>query len=407
MINDFNSAEIKIFSITEINKLVKDLLQDNFPSIWVKGEISNFIEASSGHWYFSLKDDGAQVRCTMFRGKNNQVKWIPKNGDLIEAQCNIGLYEQRGDYQLNVSSLQQAGLGKLFEEFNQLKQKLNEEGLFDEEQKKLLPPHPNSIGVITSPDTSVLRDIITTLNRRNKSLKVIIYPTPVQGKMAPQGIISAIKSANQRGEVDILILCRGGGSIEDLWSFNDESVAREIFLSRLPIISAIGHQTDITISDFVADLRAPTPTAAAEIISTSYEELLEDLEYFKSNLFNIIQNKIEQLTQRIDFLEKGLVSPAQKIASQLDLVLALRNRMQVTISSQLEKYREQIKSYKQNLSHLNPNEILSRGYSIILSHNKKIINNASAMSVSDKIKIKFYKGIAEASITKINQNKKL
>ena len=407
MINDFNSAEIKIFSITEINKLVKDLLQDNFPSIWVKGEISNFIEASSGHWYFSLKDDGAQVRCTMFRGKNNQVKWIPKNGDLIEAQCNIGLYEQRGDYQLNVSSLQQAGLGKLFEEFNQLKQKLNEEGLFDEEQKKLLPPHPNSIGVITSPDTSVLRDIITTLNRRNKSLKVIIYPTPVQGKMAPQGIISAIKSANQRREVDILILCRGGGSIEDLWSFNDESVAREIFLSRLPIISAIGHQTDITISDFVADLRAPTPTAAAEIISTSYEELLGDLEYFKSNLFNIVQNKIEQLTQRIDFLEKGLVSPAQKIASQLDLVLALKNRMQVTISSQLEKYREQIKSYKQNLSHLNPNEILSRGYSIILSHNKKIINNTSAMSVSDKIKIKFHKGIAEASITKINQNKKL
>ena len=407
MINDFNSAEIKIFSITEINKLVKDLLQDNFPSIWVKGEISNFIEASSGHWYFSLKDDGAQVRCTMFRGKNNQVKWIPKNGDLIEAQCNIGLYEQRGDYQLNVSSLQQAGLGKLFEEFNQLKQKLNEEGLFDEEQKKSLPPHPNSIGVITSPDASVLRDIITTLNRRNKSLKVIIYPTPVQGKMAPQGIISAIKSANQRREVDILILCRGGGSIEDLWSFNDESVAREIFLSRLPIISAIGHQTDITISDFVADLRAPTPTAAAEIISTSYEELLGDLEYFKSNLFNIVQNKIEQLTQRIDFLEKGLVSPAQKIASQLDLVLALKNRMQVTISSQLEKYREQIKSYKQNLSHLNPNEILSRGYSIILSHNKKIINNTSAMSVSDKIKIKFYKGIAEASITKINQNKKL
>ena len=407
MINDFNSAEIKIFSITEINKLVKELLQNNFPSIWVKGEISNFIEASSGHWYFSLKDDGAQVRCTMFRGKNDQVKWIPKNGDLIEAQCNIGLYEQRGDYQLNVSSLQQAGLGKLFEEFNQLKQKLNEEGLFDEEQKKSLPPHPNSIGVITSPDASVLRDIITTLNRRNKSLKVIIYPTPVQGKMAPQGIISAIKSANQRGEVDILIICRGGGSIEDLWSFNDESVVREIFLSRLPIISAIGHQTDITISDFVADLRAPTPTAAAEIISTSYEELLGDLEYFKSNLFNIIQNKIEQLTQRIDFLEKGLVSPAQKIASQLDLVLALKNRMQVTISSQLEKYREQIKSYKQNLSHLNPNEILSRGYSIILSHNKKIINNTSAMSVSDKIIIKLHKGNAEANITKINLDKKL
>ena len=181
-----------------------------------------------------------------------------------------------------------------------------------------------------------------------------------------------------------------------MWSFNDELVAREIYSSRLPVISAVGHQTDVTISDFVADLRVATPTAAAEIISTSYEELLGNLEYFKSNLSNLIQNKIEQLTQRIDFLEKGLVSPIQKIVLQFDLISGLKNRMQITINSQLEKYREQIKSYKQNLSHLNPNEILSRGYSIILNQNKKIINNASAVSVSDKIKIKFH------SITKIN-----
>ena len=405
MINDFNSAEIKIFSITEINKLVKELLRDNFPTIWVKGEISNFIEASSGHWYFSLKDNNAQVRCTMFKGKNNNVKWNPKNGDLIEAQCDIGLYEQRGDYQLNISSLQQAGLGKLFEEFNQLKQKLDKEGLFDEKQKKALPSYPNSIGVITSSDASVLRDVITTLKRRNKSLKIIIYPTPVQGKESPEGIIDAIKIANQRSEVDILILCRGGGSIEDLWSFNNELVAREIFSSKLPIISAIGHQTDITISDFVADLRAATPTAAAEIISLSHEELLGNLEYFKSNLINIIQNKIEQLNQKIDFLEKALISPTQKIAKQYDSILAFKSRMQVTMNSQLEKYKEQIRSYKQNLDHLNPNEILSRGYSIILNQKKKIINNTSAMNVNDKIKIKFYEGNAEANITKINQDK--
>ena len=402
MINDFNSAEIKIFSITEINKLVKELLQDNFPSIWVKGELSNFIEASSGHWYFTLKDNGAQVRCTMFKGRNSLVKWIPKNGDLIEAQCKIGLYEQRGDYQLNISSLQQAGLGRLFEEFNKLKQKLDSEGLFNQEQKKLLPAYPNCIGVVTSPDAAVLRDVITTLKRRNKSLRIIIYPTPVQGKTAPQGIIEALRLANQRDEADVLILCRGGGSIEDLWSFNDESVVREIYSSSLPIISAVGHQTDITISDFVADLRAPTPTAAAEIISTSYEELLGNLEYFKINLSNIIQNKIEQLNQRIDLLEKGLVSPIQKIASQNDLIQALTNRIQITMRLRLEKYQEQIKSYKQNLSHLNPNEILSRGYSIILNQNKKIINNTSAVSVSDKIKIKFHKGDAEANITKIN-----
>ena len=402
MINDFNSAEIKIFSITEINKLVKELLQDNFPSIWVKGELSNFIEASSGHWYFTLKDNGAQVRCTMFKGKNSQVKWIPKNGDLIEAQCKIGLYEQRGDYQLNISSLQQAGLGRLFEEFNKLKQKLDSEGLFNQEQKKSLPVYPNCIGVITSPDAAVLRDVITTLKRRNKSLRIIVYPTLVQGKTAPQGIIDALRLANQRDEVDVLILCRGGGSIEDLWSFNDESVVREIYSSTLPIISAVGHQTDITISDFVADLRAPTPTSAAEIISTSYEELFGNLEYFKTNLSNIIQNKIEQLNQRIDLLEKGLVSPIQKIASQNDLIQALTDRMQIIIGARLKRYQEQIKSYKQNLSHLNPNEILSRGYSIILNQNKKIINNVSAMSVSDKIKIKFHKGDAEANITKIN-----
>lgn len=405
MINDFNSAEVKIFSITEINKVVKELLQDNFPAIWVKGEISNFIEASSGHWYFSLKDNNAQVRCTMFRGKNNEVKWIPKNGDLIEAQCNIGLYEQRGDYQLNISLLQQAGLGKLFEEFNRLKEMLGKEGLFSEEQKKILPNHPSCIGVITSPDASVLRDVITTLNRRNKSLKIIIYPTPVQGKAASQGIINNIKIANERNEVDVIILCRGGGSIEDLWSFNDELVAREIFSSKLPIISAIGHQTDITISDFVSDLRAPTPTAAAEIISTSHEELLGNLEYFKSNLTNNIKNKIEQLNQKIDFLEKGLVSPLQKINLQIDRITSIKNRMRITIDSQLKKYQEQIKAYRQNLAHLNPNEILSRGYSIILNQNNKIINNALSMNVNDKIKLKFHKGDAEANITNINQKK--
>ena len=405
MINDFNSAEIKIFSITEINKLVKQLLQDNFPTIWVKGEISNFTEASSGHWYFSLKDDNAQVRCTMFKGQNSEVKWIPKNGDMIEAQCKIGLYEQRGDYQLNISSLQQAGLGKLFEEFNLLKQKLDNEGLFDDRHKKTLPSFPNSIGVITSPDAAVLRDIITTLERRNKSLEIIIYPTPVQGQAAPEGIIDAIKIANERNEVDVLILCRGGGSIEDLWSFNDELVARQIFSSKLPIISGVGHQTDITISDFIADIRAATPTAAAEIVSSSHEELLGNLEYFESNLTNFIRYKIDQLNQKIDLLEKGLLSPAQKILIQYDLITGLKNRVQMAINTQLQKYQEQIKSYKQNLSYLNPNEILSRGYSIVLNQNKKIINKSSALNLNDKIKIKFYDGNAEGKITKINQDK--
>ena len=222
IINDFISDEPKIFSVSEINRLVKKVLTDSFDSVWIKGEISNFTKASSGHWYFTIKDNASQVRCTMFRGKNNFVNWDIKNGDLVEIQCDIGLYEARGEYQLNVNKIQKSGLGELFEAFQLLKIKLEKEGLFDEKNKKSIPESIKTIGVISSESGAVIKDIISTINRRNKYINIIIYPTQVQGSASIENIISAIQSANIRNEVDVLIIARGGGSIEDLWSFNDE-----------------------------------------------------------------------------------------------------------------------------------------------------------------------------------------
>lgn len=403
IINDFKSYETKIFSVSEINKLVKDMLQHNFPIILVKGEISNFIEATSGHWYFSLKDSNAQVRCTMFKGKNSRIKWKPKNGESIEAECKVGLYEARGEYQLNVESLQKSGLGDLFEEFNRLKEKLIAEGLFDEVNKKPIPNFVKRVGVVTSPDGAVVRDIISTLKRRNEFLKIVIYPTPVQGNGSVEGIVNALNTANQRDEVDVVILARGGGSIEDLWSFNDENVARCISQSILPTISAIGHETDVTISDFIADLRAPTPTAAAEIVSINLSDIFEKLEYFNLKLLTIIQSKIDYLYQKIDYLEKRLMSPSEKIIAQNVLIKNYLDRITISMKSSLNNYQNKIDLVKKNISLLNPNEILSRGYSIIFDKNQNIVNDVSQILIKDKIEVKLHKGRLKADIMGIKE----
>ena len=282
IINDFISDELKIFSVSEINRLVKKTLADTFDSLWIKGEVSNFTKASSGHWYFTLKDKTSQVRCTMFRGKNNFVNWEMNDGDLVEVHCDVGLYEARGEYQLNVNKIQKSGLGKLFEAYQLLKNKLEKEGLFDEINKKNIPKNVKTVGVITSESGAVIQDIISTMNRRNKYIKIIVYPTQVQGLASINNIISAIKTANIRNEVDVLIVSRGGGSIEDLWAFNDEKVVRSIAASNIATISAIGHETDFTLADFVADLRAPTPTAAAEMVSNELSILLEKISLNRS-----------------------------------------------------------------------------------------------------------------------------
>ncbi|NCW36106.1 MAG: exodeoxyribonuclease VII large subunit, partial [Methylophilaceae bacterium] len=252
-INSSKPNEGKVFSVKEINRLVRELLEQSFPSFWISGEISNFISASSGHWYFSLKDDEAQVRCTMFKNKNMAADWVPKNGEKIEAKCFIGLYEARGEYQLNIEVIRHAGAGLLSEAFNQLKEKLLKEGLFEPTRKKPIPQFPQSIGVITSPTGAAIEDILITLKRRSPHIPIFIYPSLVQGKEAPSAIVKAIETANTRMECDVLILARGGGSIEDLWAFNEEIVARAIIASKIPTITGVGHETDTTIADFVSD----------------------------------------------------------------------------------------------------------------------------------------------------------
>ena len=402
MINEEDSESQKIFSITELNRMVKNALQHNFEIMWIKGEISNFISAASGHWYFSLKDSQAQVRCAMFRGSNNKIDWAPKNGDLIEARVQVGLYEARGEYQLNIEYIQRAGMGALFEKFNQLKNKLESLGLFDANSKKPIATHPSSIGVITSPDGAVIKDVISTLRRRNKSVSIIVYPTLVQGEAAPEEIIKAINIANTRNEVDTIILCRGGGSIEDLWAFNSEALAFEIFNSSIPIISAVGHQTDFTISDFVSDIRAATPTGAAELISESLEQTVIQIETYKKIMSDIINERLQSLSQKIDILEKRLVSPSEKLLMQLEVTTNLRKRLKFNFEKKLESYKNKISSLEQNLFHLNPNSILSRGYSIIFDQNKNIINNSLKVTSDDKINIKFHHGNAQAKIIDSN-----
>ena len=399
IINDFISDEPKIFSVSEINRLVKKVLTDSFDSVWIKGEISNFTKASSGHWYFTIKDNTSQVRCTMFRGKNNFVNWDVKDGDLVEIHCDIGLYEARGEYQLNVNKIQKSGLGELFEAFQLLKTKLEKEGLFDEKNKKSIPESIKTIGVISSESGAVIKDIISTINRRNKYINIIIYPTQVQGPASIENIISAIQSANIRNEVDVLIIARGGGSIEDLWSFNDERVVRAIASSNIATISAVGHETDFTIADFIADLRAPTPTAAAEMVSRELSLFFENLASFQQDLFQIMQNKFQEIYQQIDQYEKRLLSPQEKIKTQNILIDNLSKRIQTSMLRYLESYQNKVESLEQSLILLNPNEILSRGYAIAFNENNKAITNVEDISLNDKIKIKLHHGLVNTSVT--------
>ncbi|MDH2998636.1 exodeoxyribonuclease VII large subunit [Pasteurellaceae bacterium LFhippo2] len=269
-----------ILTISQLNYSVRHSLEAEFGHIWLVGEISNFSRPVSGHWYLTLKDERAQVRCAMFRMKNMQVKFAPQNGMQVLVRASVSLYEPRGDYQVIIESMQLAGDGLLQQQFDQLKMKLASEGLFAQEHKKPLPDFVKRVGIVTSSSGAALQDILNILQRRDPSLQVVIYPTLVQGKEATQDIVNMIRLANVRQECDVLIVGRGGGSLEDLWCFNEEAVARTIYASQIPIISAVGHETDVTIADFVADLRAPTPSAAAELVSRDQSELARQLQNY-------------------------------------------------------------------------------------------------------------------------------
>lgn len=308
------ASKPSVISVSALNNAVAQLLERNLPLTWVSGEISNFTRAASGHWYFTLKDQAAQVRAVMFRGRAQYADFQPKEGDKVEVRALVTLYAPRGDYQLSVEAIRRAGVGNLYEAFLRLKAQLEQEGLFDPARKRPIPPFVRRIGIITSPQAAALRDILTALKRRAPHIAVTLYPTPVQGEGAAAKIAQAIATANAREECDVLLVCRGGGSMEDLWAFNEEIVARTVAHSQIPVIAGIGHETDFTITDFAADLRAATPTAAAELAATPRAEWLDLLARQAQQLQRAQSRLLNEQQQTLDWLARRLQSPAAAFA---------------------------------------------------------------------------------------------
>lgn len=320
MLNNIDSdatyAAPPVLTVTALNNQVARLLERSFPLTWIGGEISNFTRASSGHWYFTLKDDAAQVRAVMFRGRAQYAGFVPREGDKVEVRALVTLYGARGDYQINVEAIRRAGVGQLYEAFLRLKEKLSAQGLFDQDRKRALPLFTRSIGIVTSPQAAALRDILTALKRRAPHVNIVLYPAPVQGQFAAEKIAQAIMTASQRAEVDVLLVCRGGGSIEDLWSFNEEVVARAIAACSMPVIAGVGHETDVTIADFAADMRAATPTAAAELAATPRDDWMGSLAADATDLRRAMRRQLSEANQGVDNLSRRLLSPTAQIAHQ-------------------------------------------------------------------------------------------
>ncbi|MDP1558971.1 MAG: exodeoxyribonuclease VII large subunit [Nitrosomonas sp.] len=435
-----------ILSVSELNYSTKLLLEQAMPLLWVSGEISNLKCYNSGHWYFSLKDANAQVRCVMFRHKNRYVDWQPEDGMQVEVNALATLYEPRGDFQLSIEIIRRAGLGTLFEAFEQLKAKLDKAGLFDPAHKKTLPIYPKQIGIITSPSAAALRDVLSTLKYRMPALPVIIYPTPVQGEGAAVKIAEAIRLATERAECDVLILCRGGGGIEDLWAFNEEIVAQAIAASPIPIISGIGHETDFTIADFIADVRAPTPTGAAQLACQDARTALHQINALGNRMQQSMLHRLERWMQDTDILTHRLLHPGERIHNQLIQLQHLRERLINRWShyiesnywrlcetsqrlaatspnaSQLKQQQREIakrmhramthytKTLEINLQHqqsyllhLNPQAVLARGYSISYTAEGAILRSSDQIDVGDNIKVQFAKGWCKASVSKKNK----
>ncbi|VAW93379.1 Exodeoxyribonuclease VII large subunit [hydrothermal vent metagenome] len=350
-----NSKPLRnIYNVTRLNREVRTILDTGFPLIWLEGELSNLACPASGHWYFSLKDDHAQVRCAMFRTRNRLLRFVPRNGMQVIARAKVGLYEPRGEFQLVIEHLEEAGEGALRQQFEQLKNKLNAQGLFAAEIKKTLPHIPKRIGVITSPTGAAIHDVLTTLKRRFASLEIIIYPVNVQGKTAAADIATTIQLADKRKECDVLLLTRGGGSLEDLWSFNEEVVAQAIFNCAIPLVSAIGHDIDFTIADFVADIRAATPTAAAELVSPDTKHWSQQFSGFQKRLIQLITNSLSQKQVRIDQVTKNIVHPKHYIEETSQRVDELLYRLQNRIKTQVSTKELQLSSLQTRCHAHNP-----------------------------------------------------
>lgn len=382
-----------VFTVSELNNHVKFMLEEAFELIHVEGEISNFAAPGSGHWYFTLKDSSAQVKCALFKGSQRRIKVSPKDGMHVVIKARASLYPARGEYQLIAEHLEEQGQGKLQQAFEALKKKLAAAGWFDADQKQALPDFPSTIGVVTSPTGAAIHDILTVLKRRYPIANVIIYPTLVQGQEAPAAIAKAIRLANERRDCDVLIVGRGGGSLEDLWAFNEEVVARAIHESDLPIVSAVGHEVDFTIADFVADLRAPTPSAAAELLTPDQNELLAVLSRQKQQLVKRMQNQMNTAAYAIDAAEKHLHQhhPKQKIAERLQYLKTLTALAQQSMLNKCHELKLKVGQAAATLDALSPLATLSRGFAIAMK-NKHVVTHATQLQRKDELTLTFVDG---------------
>ncbi len=394
----------EILTVGDLNRAIAASLEERFDSVWVSGEISNFKAYDSGHWYFSLKDEEGQIRCVMFRGRNGQVGFMPQSGDLVEVSANLGLYVPRGDIQLTIQTLRRAGMGGLYEAFLKLKAKLAKEGLFDAERKREIPTHPRSIGIITSPQAAALKDVLSTLARRAPHIPIVIYPTLVQGPDAPAGIMAALKAAEKEKVVDVILLVRGGGSIEDLWAFNDEKLVYAIAQSSIPIVSGVGHETDVTIADFVADLRAPTPTGAAELAAPRKDQMLQELDAIKQALLQRMNQRIEREAQTLDQLALRLSHALPNPDRMREQIVNWQQRLSQAWVVRMESWNRNQSHYKSQLEMLNPQRTLERGYAVILSKEDlamHAVRNPKELNVEQLFQVRLAEGQAEVQFAKI------
>ena len=442
----------EIISVSEINKRAKSILEENFPFVWIQGEVSNFFSAASGHWYFSLKDESSEIRCAMFTNKNHHITFEPKDGDHLVLNGTLSIFEGRGQYQIIVEHIELAGEGALLKAFEELKKKLQLEGLFDDSIKRQLPAYPKNIAVVTSPDGAVIQDIINVLDRRSPFLDLTVVPTLVQGEKAAPLICDALNKVGKLKNIDVVILARGGGSIEDLWAFNNEEVARTIVNCPTPIISAVGHETDFTISDFVSDLRAPTPSIAAEIISQPYSELIETLEGYqnyisrsvisqidlqRTQITNLIKrirhpgDKLREISQKLDYVETALIqninqeisfkknglnlkdlslqqnSPQNKVKEAKVYLQNSSKDLLKALKLEIERKSKVLAEIVATLQAVSPLSVLSRGYSIISTEpDGKILSSSNQVEIGQTISAILSKGSIKAEIKSKDENEK-
>lgn len=389
-------SENHVFSVSELNQLARKLLEDSFSQVWIEGEISNWKPASSGHIYFTLKDADAQIRAAMFKGQARSLKFAPRDGTQVLVRAQVTLYAARGDYQIVVEEMREAGLGALQRKFEELKAKLSKEGLFSDDFKKPLPRWPKKIGVVTSPTGAVIQDILTVLRRRFPGMPVALFPVAVQGDVAPPQIVRAIELANQLKECDVLIVGRGGGSLEDLWAFNDERVARAMFASALPIVSAVGHQTDFTIADFVADVRAPTPSAAAELLSPNTTEILQILRGFENALTQKIRQKIRHETVLFESAQKRLKHPARRLQEMAQRLDEMDARLKRAVQARRQRTQDKFANLSRRLQLQTPHPNVLRLREKLAALQQRMERSVQLNQVSSEQRFKLLVGRLEA-----------